>query len=65
MTNSRITDPEIMERYFPVLVEEFSIRRGSGGVGLFKGGDGVRRKIKFLEPVSLSILSSNRLYQPR
>ena len=65
MTNSRITDPEIMERYFPVLVEEFSIRRNSGGVGLFNGGDGVCRKIKFLEPVSLSILSSNRLYQPR
>ena len=65
MTNSRITDPEIMERYFPVLVEEFSIRRNSGGIGLFKGGDGVCRKIKFLEPVSLSILSSNRLWQPR
>ena len=65
MTNSRITDPEIMERYFPVLVEEFSIRRDSGGAGSFKGGDGVRRKIKFLEPVSLSILSSNSLYLPR
>ena len=64
MTNSRITDPEVMEFHFPVLLEEFSIRQNSGGKGLSNGGDGVCRKIKFFESVSLSILSSSRVFQP-
>ena len=64
MTNSRITDPEVMEYHFPVLLEEFSIRQNSGGKGLSNGGDGVCRKIKFFESVSLSILSSSRVFQP-
>ena len=65
MTNSRITDPEVMERHFPILLEEFSIRRNSGGKGVFNGGNGVVRKIRFLEPVALSILSSSRVNRPR
>lgn len=61
MTNSRITDPEILEWRFPVLLEEFSIRSGSGGTGRHKGGNGVRRRIRFMEPMTVSILSSHRL----
>lgn len=61
MTNSRITDPEILEWRFPVLLEEFSIRSGSGGAGRHKGGNGVRRRIRFMEPMTVSILSSHRL----
>jgi 5-oxoprolinase (ATP-hydrolysing) len=61
MTNSRITDPEILEWRFPVLLEEFSIRQGSGGSGRQKGGNGVRRRIRFNEPMSISILSSHRI----
>ncbi len=64
MTNSRITDPEVMEHHFPVLLEEFSIRQNSGGKGQYNGGDGVCRKIKFFESVSLSILSSSRVFRP-
>ena len=60
MTNTRITDPEIMEHRYPVRLEEFSIRRGSGGKGKWKGGDGVRRVITFLEPVNLSVLTQRR-----
>ncbi len=61
MTNSRITDPEILEWRFPVLLEEFSIRSGSGGAGRRKGGNGVRRRIRFMEPMTVSVLSSHRL----
>jgi 5-oxoprolinase (ATP-hydrolysing) len=61
MTNSRITDPEILEWRFPVLLEEFSIRSGSGGAGRCKGGNGVRRRIRFMEPMTVSVLSSHRL----
>ena len=61
MTNSRMTDPEILEWRFPVLVDEFSIRKGSGGAGEFTGGDGVRRRIKFLQAMNANILSSHRL----
>lgn len=57
MTNTRITDPEIFERRYPVLLREFSLRAGSGGDGLYKGGDGVVRDIEFLEPIQASILS--------
>ena len=64
MTNSRITDPEVLEWRFPVLLEAFSIRQGSGGKGLFNGGDGVVRRIKFLEPMSVNILSSHRKHTP-
>lgn len=57
MTNTRITDPEIFERRYPVLLHEFSIREGSGGKGLYRGGDGVVRDIEFLVPIQASILS--------
>ncbi|MDF2235833.1 hydantoinase B/oxoprolinase family protein [Albimonas sp. CAU 1670] len=64
MTNSRLTDPEVLEWRFPVLLEEFSIRRGSGGAGKFRGGDGTRRRIRFLEPMTASILSGHRVTPP-
>lgn len=57
MTNTRITDPEIFERRYPVLLHEFSIREGSGGAGMYRGGDGVVRDIEFLVPIQASILS--------
>ncbi|CAI8946442.1 hydantoinase B/oxoprolinase family protein [Methylocaldum szegediense] len=64
MTNSCITDPEVLEWRFPVRLETFAIRRGSGGEGLYKGGDGVIRKIRFLEPMTAGIVSSRRLQPP-
>ncbi|MGB0575643.1 MAG: hydantoinase B/oxoprolinase family protein [Alphaproteobacteria bacterium] len=64
MTNTRLTDPEILEWRFPVLLESFSLRRGSGGVGKYRGGDGVIRKVKFLEPMTSSILSGHREIPP-
>jgi 5-oxoprolinase (ATP-hydrolysing) len=64
MTNSRITDPEILEQRFPVLLQEFSIRHGSGGAGRYRGGDGVIRRIVFREAMSAGILSSHRLKPP-
>lgn len=64
MTNSRLTDPEVLEWRFPVVVEEFSIRRGSGGRGQFDGGDGARRRIRFCEPMTVSILSGRRRVRP-
>jgi 5-oxoprolinase (ATP-hydrolysing) len=64
MTNSRITDPEILETRFPVLLEEFSIRRESGGEGKFKGGNGVIRKFRFLKDMDAAILSSHRKLPP-
>jgi len=64
MTNTRLTDPEILEWRFPVLLESFSLRRGSGGAGRFRGGDGVIRKVKFLEPMTASILSGHREIPP-
>jgi 5-oxoprolinase (ATP-hydrolysing) len=60
MTNTRLTDPEILERRYPVRVQEFSIRRGSGGAGEHCGGDGVRRRIEFLRPLTLSLLTQRR-----
>jgi 5-oxoprolinase (ATP-hydrolysing) len=65
MTNSRLTDPEVLEWRFPVLLEEFSVRRGSGGEGRFKGGNGAVRRLRFLEAMSASILSNNRVYPAR
>ncbi len=64
MTNSRLTDPEILEWRFPVLLEEFSIRRGSGGKGVHTGGDGVVRRVKFLEKMEMSILSGHHRVPP-
>ncbi|MBC7997576.1 MAG: hydantoinase B/oxoprolinase family protein, partial [Leptolyngbya sp.] len=60
MTNSRLTDPEILELRYPVLVKNFAIRNESGGVGEFFGGDGVVRKLQFLCPMTVSILSQRR-----
>jgi 5-oxoprolinase (ATP-hydrolysing) len=65
MTNSRLTDPEVLELRFPVVLEEFSIRAGSGGKGRFHAGDGTRRVIRFLEKMDLAILSSHRSHPPR
>ena len=64
MTNSRLTDPEVLETRYPVLVEEFSIRRGSGGQGRNRGGDGVVRKIGFREPMTATLLSNRRRVPP-
>jgi 5-oxoprolinase (ATP-hydrolysing) len=64
MTNSRLTDPEVIEWRYPVLVEEHSIRAGSGGAGRFQGGDGALRRIRFLEPMTAAILSNRRLVAP-
>ena len=64
MTNSRLTDPEVLETRFPVLLEAFSIRRGSGGAGANHGGDGVVRRVRFLEPMTAAILSNRRRVPP-
>jgi N-methylhydantoinase B/oxoprolinase/acetone carboxylase alpha subunit len=64
MTNSRLTDPEVLEWRFPVLIEEHSIRRGSGGSGKWNGGNGATRRIRFLEPMTAAILSGHRLVPP-
>jgi len=64
MTNTRLTDPEVLETRFPVLVEEFSIRRGSGGAGRHNGGDGAMRRILFRAPMTAAILSSRRRVAP-
>ena len=64
MTNSRLTDPEVLEWRFPVRVEEFRIRAGSGGAGRWRGGDGVIRRIRFLEPMTAAILSGRRRIPP-
>lgn len=63
-TNTRITDPEILERRYPVLLKQFALRRGSGGVGQFKGGDGVIREIEPLRPLVMSMLSERRTLHP-
>ncbi|GLD94054.1 hypothetical protein PINS_up002665 [Pythium insidiosum] len=64
MTNTRITDPEILEKRYPVLLRAFHLRDGSGGQGKYRGGDGVIREIEFLEPMTVSILSERRAFQP-
>ena len=64
MTNTRSTDPEVLETRFPVRLEEFSIRRNSGGKGKFNGGDGVTRKLRFLEPMTVTTLCSHRKVKP-
>jgi 5-oxoprolinase (ATP-hydrolysing) len=64
MTNARLTDPEVLEFRFPVLLESFRIRRGSGGKGKHKGGDGTIRRMRFLEPMTATLLSSHRIVPP-
>jgi 5-oxoprolinase (ATP-hydrolysing) len=64
MTNSRLTDPEVLEWRFPVRLESFEIRPGSGGAGRWRGGHGAVRKIRFLEPMTAAILSGHRLVRP-
>jgi 5-oxoprolinase (ATP-hydrolysing) len=61
MTNTAITDPEVLEQRFPVECREFSLRRGSGGEGRHRGGDGLVRELRFREPVRVSLLSQSRL----
>ena len=65
MTNSRLTDPEILERRFPVRLETFEIRRGSGGAGDHPGGDGARRRVTFLAPMEVALLSTRREHAPQ
>jgi 5-oxoprolinase (ATP-hydrolysing) len=60
MTNSRLTDPEVLEFRFPVRLESFEIRRGSGGKGRHRGGDGAVRRVRFLQKMEASILSNGR-----
>ena len=64
MTNTRLTDPEILEWRFPVILDSFSIRRGSGGKGKYRGGDGVIRRVKFREQMTASMLSGHRIVPP-
>ncbi|CAK9293358.1 unnamed protein product [Gordionus sp. m RMFG-2023] len=64
MTNTRITDPEILERRFPVILKRFGVRDGSGGSGKFKGGNGAVREILFRKPLNLSILTERRVFEP-
>ncbi|NKX43772.1 hydantoinase B/oxoprolinase family protein [Roseicyclus persicicus] len=65
MTNSRLTDPEVLEMRFPVLLEQFGLRQGSGGKGAFPAGDGTERRLRFLEKMDCAILSSHRAAPPR
>ncbi|RDW85270.1 hypothetical protein BP6252_02860 [Coleophoma cylindrospora] len=64
MTNTRITDPEILEKRYPCVLRQFSLRSGSGGIGLHPGGEGTIREIEFLAPVQCSILSERRVHRP-
>jgi 5-oxoprolinase (ATP-hydrolysing) len=64
MTNSRLTDPEVLEWRFPVVLETFHIRRGSGGGGRYRGGDGVVRRVRFTRPMTAAILSNHRRIAP-
>ena len=64
MTNSRLTDPEVLEWRYPVLLESYTIRQGSGGHGRVCGGNGGVRRIRFLEPMTASILANRRRIEP-
>jgi 5-oxoprolinase (ATP-hydrolysing) len=64
MTNSRLTDPEILEAEYPVLVREFAIRRGSGGAGLWRGGDGAVRRLEFRAPFAAALLANHQRIAP-
>lgn len=65
MTNTRMTDPEIFEQRYPVILHKFGLRKGSGGDGVHRGGDGLVREIEFRRPVVVSILSERRVHSPR
>lgn len=65
MTNTRMTDPEIFEQRYPVILHKFGLRENSGGDGFHKGGDGLLREIEFRRPVIVSILSERRVHAPR
>jgi len=65
MTNTRITDPEVLEWRFPVLLESHRVKAGSGGDGQWRGGDGAIRRIRFLEPMTAAILASHRVVPPQ
>ncbi len=65
MTNSRLTDPEILERRFPVRLEAFEVRRDSAGDGARRGGEGVRRRLRFLAPMEVALLSTRRINAPQ
>jgi 5-oxoprolinase (ATP-hydrolysing) len=64
MTNSRLTDPEVLEFRYPVRLESYAIRAGSGGAGRWRGGNGGTRRVRFLEPMTASILANNRAIPP-
>jgi 5-oxoprolinase (ATP-hydrolysing) len=64
MTNTRITDPEILERRYPVLLRRFELRPGTGGAGAFRGGDGVVRELEFLTPLTVGVLCERRAFAP-
>jgi 5-oxoprolinase (ATP-hydrolysing) len=64
MSNTRLTDPEVLETRYPVVLHEFAIRTGSGGAGIHHGGDGMIREIEFLQPMTVSLLTSRRNRQP-
>ena len=64
MTNTRITDPEVLEHRYPVRLERFAVRRGSGGPGRHRGGDGLRRELRFLTPQQVSVLGQHRVERP-
>jgi 5-oxoprolinase (ATP-hydrolysing) len=65
MTNSRLTDPEVLESRFPVMVERFAVRRGSGGAGAHAGGDGAVRRVRFRAPMTAAILANRRATAPQ
>jgi 5-oxoprolinase (ATP-hydrolysing) len=64
MTNSRLTDPEVLESRFPVRLDSYELRHGSGGAGRWRGGDGGIRKVRFLEPMTASMLGNSRIHAP-
>jgi len=64
MTNTRITDPEVLELRYPVRLEQFAIRKGAGGAGRWRGGNGIVRKLRFLAPVALTVLTQHRKEAP-
>ena len=64
MTNTRLTDPEVLESRYPVRLIRFEIRRGSGGIGRYHGGDGVVREMEFLRPLRVSVLAQRRTTRP-
>lgn len=65
MTNTRLTDPEVLEQRYPVVLEQFRIRRGTGGKGKWTGGDGVIRAVRFLKPMDVSFLCGRREVPPQ